>query len=72
VAERLLQELNEKLRNELLNGEIFYSLKQAKIVIEKWRKQYIEELPHASLEYRPPAPVTFGQIHRLEPVAAML
>jgi len=40
VAERLLQELNDKLRNELLNGEIFYSLKEAKIVIEKWRKQY--------------------------------
>lgn len=49
---------NGKLRDELLNGEIFYSLKEAKIVIEQWRRQYNTVRPHSSLGYRPPAPQT--------------
>lgn len=49
---------NGKLRDELLNGEIFYSLKGAKIVIEQWRRQYNTVRPHSSLGYRPPAPQT--------------
>ena len=40
----------------LLNGEIFYSLKEARIVIEAWRRHYNEVRPHSSLGYRPPAP----------------
>ena len=47
---------NGKLRDELLNGEIFYSLKEAQIVIEQWRKHYNTARPHSSLGYRPPAP----------------
>jgi putative transposase len=43
-----------------LNGEIFYSLKEAKIVIEQWRKHYNTIRPHSSLGYRPPAPQTFN------------
>ncbi len=62
---------NGKLRGELLNGEIFYSLKAARIVIEKWRKQYNEKRPHSLFGYRPPAPATFGEMQSLEPVAAM-
>ena len=50
------ESFNGKLRDELLNGEIFYSLKEAKIVIARWRKHYNTIRPHSSLGYRPPAP----------------
>jgi transposase InsO family protein len=53
------ESFNGKLRDELLNGEIFYSLKEAQIVIERWRKHYNTVRPHSSLGYRPPAPQTF-------------
>ena len=65
------ESFNGKLRDELLNGEIFYSLKEARIVIERWRRHYNEKRPHSSLGYRPPAPATVGNIQPLEPVAAM-
>jgi hypothetical protein len=45
-------------RDELLNGEIFYSLAEAKIIIEAWRRYYNTERPHSSLGYKPPAPET--------------
>ena len=54
------ESFNGKLRDELLNGEIFYSIKEAKIVIEQWRKHYNTIRPHSSLGYRPPAPQTFN------------
>jgi putative transposase len=44
------------LRDECLNGEIFYSLKEAQVVIEQWRVHYNTVRPHSSLGYRPPAP----------------
>ena len=50
------ESFNSKLRDELLNGEIFYTLKGAKIVIETWRKHYNTIRPHSSLRYQPPAP----------------
>jgi hypothetical protein len=50
------ESFNEKLRDECLNGEIFYSLKEAQIVIEKWRVEYNTRRPHSALGYRPPAP----------------
>ena len=50
------ESFNSKLRDELLNGEIFYTLKEAKIVIETWRKHYNTIRPHSSLRYQPPAP----------------
>ena len=50
------ESFNSKLRDELLNGEIFYSLAEARIVIESWRCHYNTERPHSSLGYRPPAP----------------
>jgi transposase InsO family protein len=50
------ESFNGKLRDELLNGEIFYSLKEAKVVIEQWRQHYNHRRPHSSLCYRPPAP----------------
>ena len=43
---------------ELLNGEIFYTLKEAQVLIEAWRRHYNAIRPHSSLGYRPPAPET--------------
>ena len=51
-----VESFNARLRDELLNGEIFYSLREAEIVIESWRRHYNTVRPHASLGYRPPAP----------------
>ena len=50
------ESFNGKLRDELLNRELFYNLKEAKILIENWRKEYNTVRPHSSLDYRPPAP----------------
>jgi putative transposase len=49
-----------RLRDELLNGEIFDTLLEARVVIESWRREYNQLRPHSSLGYRPPAPVAFG------------
>ena len=50
--------LSEQLRDECLKLEIFYSLKEAQVVISAWRDHYNRVRPHSSLGYRPPAPVT--------------
>ena len=50
------ESFNSRCRNELLNGELFYSLTEAQILIEKWRIHYNTVRPHSSLGYRPPAP----------------
>jgi putative transposase len=50
------ESFNSKLRDELLDGEIFYSLAEARTVIETWRRYYNTRRPHSSLGYRPPAP----------------
>ncbi len=52
------ESFNARLRDELLDGEIFYSLKEAQILIEQWRKHYNTKRPHSALGYRPPAPET--------------
>ncbi len=52
------ESFNGKLRDELLNGEIFYTLAEARILIERWRCHYNTVRPHSSLGYRPPAPQT--------------
>ena len=50
------ESFNGRMRDELLNGEIFYSLREAQIIIESWRKHYNTKRPHSALGYRPPAP----------------
>lgn len=50
---------NARMRDELLNGEVFYSLKEAQIIIERWRRHCNTVRPHASRGYRPPAPEVF-------------
>ncbi len=51
-----IESFNARLRDELLDGEIFYTLKEAQTVIESWRRHYNAVRPHASLGYRAPAP----------------
>jgi len=60
-----VESFNGKLRDELLNGEIFYTLEEAKVLIERWRRFYNRERPHSSLGYRPPAPEAIQPIPRL-------
>ncbi len=53
-----VESFNGKLRDELLDREIFYTLLEAKVLIERWREHYNRVRPHSSLGYRPPAPET--------------
>lgn len=50
------ESFNSRLRDELLNGEIFYTLREAQVLIEWWRRHYNRLRPHSSLGYRSPAP----------------
>ncbi|MEM8643619.1 MAG: IS3 family transposase [Pseudomonadota bacterium] len=52
------ESFNGKLRDELLNAELFNDLREAKVLIERWRKHFNTVRPHTSLGYRPPAPET--------------
>jgi len=51
-----IESFNGKLRDELLNREVFTTLTEAKVLIEQWRREYNQVRPHSSLGYRPPAP----------------
>jgi transposase InsO family protein len=51
-----IESFNGKLRDELLDREIFYTLGEAKVLIERWRQEYNMFRPHSALGYRPPAP----------------
>ena len=51
-----VESFNGKLRDELLNGEIFYTLLEAKVLVERWRREYNTVRPHSALGYQPPAP----------------
>uniref|UniRef100_UPI001553FF04 IS3 family transposase n=1 Tax=Mangrovicoccus sp. HB161399 TaxID=2720392 RepID=UPI001553FF04 len=53
-----VESFNARLRDELLDGEIFYSSREAQILIERWRRHYNTVRPHSALGYRPPAPGT--------------
>lgn len=57
------ERFNGSLRDELLNGEVFYSLREAQMLIEAWRKHYNHIRPHSSLDYQPPAPLVLTK-HR--------
>jgi len=64
-----IESFNARLRDELLNGEIFYTLREAQIVIESWRRHYNSIRPHASLGYKPPAPEVFVLVFAAWPAA---
>ena len=53
-----IESFNGKLRDELLKREVFDTLFEAKVLIERWRQEYNKVRPHSSLGYRPPAPET--------------
>ena len=54
-----VESVNLRLRDELLDGEIFYTLREAQIVIENWRRHFNSIRPHETLGYKPPAPEVF-------------
>ena len=54
-----IESFSGKMRDELLNGEIFDTIFEAKVITERWRKHYNTIRPHSSLQYRPPAPETY-------------
>jgi putative transposase len=51
-----VESFNGKLRDELLDGEVFATLKEAQVLIEQWRQHFNTVRPHSALGYRPPAP----------------
>ena len=51
-----VESFNARLRDELLDGEIFYSLREAQVIIERWRNHHNTVRPHGSIGYKPPAP----------------
>ena len=51
-----IESFNGKLRDELLAREIFFTLREAQVLVERWRKEYNRVRPHSALGYRPPAP----------------
>ena len=51
-----VESFNGKLRDELLNAEVFNTLAEARVLIEQWRVHYNTVRPHSALGYRPPAP----------------
>ena len=51
-----VESFNGKMRDELLNREIFYTLEEAKVLIEGWRREYNTVRPHSALGYHAPAP----------------
>ena len=55
-----IESFNGKLRDELLNLEVFDTLPETQVLVERWRKEYNTRRPHSSLGYRPPAPEAFG------------
>ena len=64
-----VESFNARLRDELLDGEIFYSLREAQVIIESWRRHYNTVRPHGSIGYRPPAPEVFVPAFAAWPVA---
>lgn len=53
-----VESFNGKFRYDYLDGELFYTLLEAQVLIERWRRHYNTKRPHSSLGYRPPAPET--------------
>ena len=59
------ESFNARLRDEFLNGEIFYTIKEAEILIEQWRVHYNTVRPHSSLNWNPPAPESLLQFNEI-------
>lgn len=59
------ESFNARFQNELLGGEVFHTLREAQILIERWRRHYNTVRPHSALNYRPPAPEAFVKIDQM-------
>ena len=66
-----VESFNGKLRDELLNGEVFTTLREAQVLIGNWRDHYNQQRPHSSLGYRPPAPGAVLPLGPLNPSVAI-
>ena len=62
------ESFNGKLRDELLNGELFYTLRKAHAITERWRVFYNTLRPHSLLGYRPPAPETRHPLQKFQSI----
>ena len=67
-----VESFNGKLTDELLNGEIFYTLNEAQTLIERWRVHFNTKRPHSSLGYRPPAPEAVELTNNLTRIVVIL
>ena len=61
-----IESFNDKLRDEFLDGEVFATLNEAKVLVENWRREYNHIRSHSALGYRPPAPRTLLPGYELE------
>ena len=66
-----VESFNGKLRDELLNGELFLSIAEARWVIDRWRLDYNHHRPHSSLDYQTPAAFAASGIASVRPTASL-
>jgi len=66
------ESFNGKLRDEVLDREIFFTLREAQVLIEQWRSEYNTFRPHSALGYRPPAPEAFFKTFIVQNVPEMI
>ncbi len=64
-----VEPFDARFRDELLDGEIFYSLREAQVIIESWQRHFNTIRPHGSIGYRPPAPEVFVPTFAARPAA---
>jgi putative transposase len=64
-----IESFNGKMRDELLNREIFYTLAEAQTLLGRWKEEYNQIRPHSALGYRPPVPQTW--LFPAQPVGAL-
>jgi len=66
-----IESFNGKFRDEVLNRQVFYSVKEAKVIAEDWRLEYNNHRPHSSLGYMPPAEFATSCIASASPTAQL-
>ena len=66
-----IESFNGKFRDEVLNRELFHSVKEAKVIAESWRREYNHHRPHSSLGYRTPAEFAAACIASASPTATL-
>ncbi len=67
-----IESYNGKMRDELLNGEIFDTLLEAQVLLDDWREEYNKRRPHRALGYRPPAPEAVLPVEQISNLTSAL